>query len=354
MKFVFRHIALSPGKKVFAMLLLTLIAVAGAFAQTNSASGPVAPAKVSAKVDSTTMTLGQRTTLHIEILKNGHEGALLDLPARMPSSRDSILSINGIEVRNIQVDSADLGNGRIRLNYEVLLQPFNVGPAAVPPMHYVIGTDTFTSEMVAMKIEPPVMPAEMVDSLRINAFRPPLSVGSKWYDWIPETWPYWVGGFLLLCLIGAGIAFFIIYKKTGKIPFVPKKRIPPYVLAKRRLEELRKKRLAENGNLKAYYTDLTDILRQYLGGRFKIYALEMTSSQIIDAVEKNEETRPFADSFKSLFRVADFVKFAKQLATTDDNIRSFKTVAEFVEATRPVEEEIPQKNKKGSPKKAEK
>ena len=333
------------------LLVLTFLSVQNTFAQTSTA--PVAPAKVSAKVDSTTMTLGQRTTLHIEILKNGHEGSLIDLPARMPISKDSILSINGIEVRNISVDSADLGNGRIRLNYDVLLQPFNVGPAAIPPLKYVIGTDTFTSEMVAMKIEPPVMPAEMVDSLRINAFRPPLSVGSKWYDWIPESWPYWVGGFLLLCLIGAAIAFYMIYRKTGKIPFVPKKRIPPYVLAKRRLEELRKKRLAENGNLKAYYTDLTDILRQYLGGRFKIYALEMTSSQIIDAVEKNDETRPYADSFKSLFKVADFVKFAKQLATTDDNIRSFKTVADFVEATRPVEEETPQKNKKGSRKKTD-
>ncbi|MDE6396152.1 MAG: cell wall anchor protein, partial [Muribaculaceae bacterium] len=151
--------------------------------------------------------------------------------------------------------------------------------------------------------------------------------------------------------LGAAVAFYLIYKKTGKIPFVPKKRIPPYVLAKRRLEELRKKRLAENGNLKAYYTDLTDILRQYLGGRFKIYALEMTSSQIIEAVEKNEETRPFADSFRALFKVADFVKFAKQMATTDDNIRSFKTVSEFVEATRPVEEETPQNTKKGASKK---
>lgn len=325
--------------KVSACLIAVFFAASGAFAAPDDIpAAVVAPAKISAKVDSTTMTMGQRTTLHVEVLKNSHEGKLLDLPERMPSNPDSILSINGIEIRNIAVDSTDLGNGRIKLNYEVLLQPFKDGPTAIPSLRYVIGTDTFSSELVAMKIEPPVTPAEMVDSLRINDLRAPIPVESRWYDWIPDTWYYWLGGALLLALLVAAAILFYIYKKTGKIPFVPKKRVPPYVLATRRLEELRKKKLAESGNLKGYYTELTEILRQYLGGRFKIYALEMTSSQIVEAVSENPETRPFTDSIKALFSVADFVKFAKQGATTDDNIRSFKTVADFVEATKPVEE----------------
>lgn len=314
-------------------------------AQSADGEQVVAPAKVTAKVDSTTMTLGQRTTLHVEVLKNTHRGYMLDIPDRLPANPDSILSINGIEVRRIEIDSVDLGNGRVQLNYEVLLQPFDEGAQSIPPLRYVIDRDTFTSEMVPMKIEPPIIPDEMVDSLRINEFRPPLSIGSRWYDWIPESWPYWLGGALLLCLIIAAITLYIGYRRTGKIPFVAKKRIPPYVLATRRLAELKRKRMAENGNIRGYYTELTDILRQYLGGRFHIYALEMTSSQIIEAMEANNNTRPYVPAMTDMFRIADFVKFAKQPATTDDNIRAFKTVSEFVEQTKPVDEDVADKTK---------
>ena len=140
-------------------------------------------------------------------------------------------------------------------------------------------------------------------------------------------------------LLAAAIVIVILYKKNGPGLLPTKKRIPPYVLATRRLDELRRKRLHEQGQYKEFYTELTDILRQYLGGRFRIFALEMTSTQILEALKENPETAPFANELKPMFAIADFVKFAKQDSTPDENIRSFNVVEKFIHSTRPNEEE---------------
>ena len=307
-------------------------------AQNTSNRAPVAPVKITASIDTSTITMGERATLHIEVVKNGHVGDILGPFQDADAEKGTPANIAGIEVRQINVDSADLGNNRIQVTYDILLQPFDPADYAIPAFRYALNGDTLRSNVVALKVLEPEIPQEMRDSLFINPLRPPMSIKAEWYDWVPDWfttyWYYWLGG---LILIAIAVAIFILYKKNGKGLLPGRKVIPPYELAVRRLGELKRKRLHEMGNDKAYYTELTEILRQYLGGRFKIYALEMTSSQILAELIANPETAPYANELKPMFTVADFVKFAKQTATTDQNIRSFNAVENFVHDTKPVE-----------------
>lgn len=335
--------------KIFTVLLIVLTFGTFIFyssAQNTATPAVVAPIKITSSIDSASITMGERTTLHVEILKNGHEGAIL-VPVQEGKDEKSVNSIAGIEIRQIDVDSTDLGNNRIQVNYDILLQPFEPEAYTIPPFKYAIDGDTFTSNPVALKVLEPEMPEVMRDSLYINPLRPPMELEAEWYDWIPEWlsdyWYWWLAGLLVLLLLAT---ILILYKKNGKGLLPSRKIVPPYQLAMRRLNELKRKRLHEKGHNKAYYTELTDILRQYLGGRFKIYALEMTSSQILDELERNPETAPFADELRPMFRIADFVKFAKQESTTDENIRSFNAVENFVNDTRPVEQETKPKASK--------
>ncbi len=310
-----------------------------------TAQTPVAPVKVSAAIDSATITMGERTTMHVEVVKNGHVGTIVaPIEQKKGEGEDERVTLGGIEVRQLAVDSTDLGNNRIQVVYDILLQPFEPKDYTIPAFKYALDGDTFSSNVVALKVLEPEMPQEMRDSLMINPFRPPMSIKGEWYDWVPATWYWWVSGLVVLAL---AVAIFLLYKKNGKTLLPVKKRIPPYELATRRLDELKRKRLHEQGHNKAYYTELTDILRQYLGGRFHIYALEMTSTQILHELKANPETAPFAAELKPMFEVADFVKFAKQTSTPDENIRSFNAVNKFVHETRPVEkDETNDKNKK--------
>ena len=126
-----------------------------------------------------------------------------------------------------------------------------------------------------------------------------------------------------------------------------KKVVPPYEQAIINLEKLRNSNLIERGHIKEYYTRLIDILREYLMGRYTIYAMEMTSSQILDAIKQHPEASQAKSDLRQLFRVADFVKFAKVLPPQDDNIRSFNVVKQFVEETRPaIPEEISETDNK--------
>lgn len=333
---------------IFHLLCALILAGSGlcAFAQKNASGAPVAPVKITATIDSATITMGERTTLRVEVVKNGHVGSIL-IPAKMADEeKGTNASIAGIEIRQIAVDSTDLGNNRIQVKYDILLQPFQPNDYAIPPFKYALNGDTITSKVVALKVLEPEIPQEMLDSLIINPLRPPMSIKAEWYDWVPnwfsDYWYWWLAGLLL---IGAAVTVAILYKKNGRSLLPMRRAIPPYVLATRRLDELKRKRLHEQGHNKAYYTELTDILRQYLGGRFHIYALEMTSSQILEAMSENPETAPFAQELKPMFTIADFVKFAKQNSTTDENIRSFNAVEKFVHETKPEEQE-PNKNKK--------
>lgn len=333
--------------KIYRTLIPAFLAVLSLTLHAQDGSGrkqAVAPVNISATIDTTTVTMGERTTLRYEVVKNGHEGNILLAIDKKEGQENGNPTISGIEIRQVEIDSTELGNNRIQVNYNILLQPFDVNDYALPPVKFALDNDTFTSNVVALKVLEPEIPQEMRDSLYINPLRPPMSIKAEWYDWVPnwfsDYWYFWVIGLVLIAL---AVTIAILYKKNGRTLLPSRKVVPPYELAMRRLSELKRKRLHELGNDKAYYTELTDILRQYLGGRFKIYALEMTSSQIMDELKKNPETAPFAADLKPMFTVADFVKFAKQTSTPDENIRSYNSVEKFVNETRPVETNEPSK-----------
>ena len=76
----------------------------------------------------------------------------------------------------------------------------------------------------------------------------------------------------------------------------------------------------------------------YIDRRFHINAVEMTSSQIIDTLKKNDETRAVNEQLEMILEVADIVKFANARPLADDNEVAYQRAVNFVEATRPIEE----------------
>lgn len=63
----------------------------------------------------------------------------------------------------------------------------------------------------------------------------------------------------------------------------------------------------------------------------------MTSTQIIESLKQNPETKLVNDQLSEILAMADFVKFAGQRPLADDNERSMARAENFVEATKPVE-----------------
>ena len=217
----------------------------------------------------------------------------------------------------------------------LIIQSFDSGVYTIPPFLMVSGLDTLRTEPITLKVNP-VDVSQMDD---INPIAPAMDFESKWYDFLPD-WltDYWQWILAGLLIIAAGICGYLIMTRKVEVPLLPKKKpVPPYELAMQRLENLREQNLWQNGQEKEYYTRLTDILRDYLQGRFGINAMEMTSQQITRVLNENETTRMPNARMKRILEIADFVKFAKVRPLPDDNHRALAEAVRFVEETKPVE-----------------
>lgn len=151
--------------------------------------------------------------------------------------------------------------------------------------------------------------------------------------------PYILGALFLLILM---VLFLYFRKKRNQgesiLGVFSKPPVPPHIRALEDLETLRKKKLWQEGKVKAYHSELNEILRTYLEGRFHIQALEMVSTEILDALDALPTLSSHTASLKDAMELADLVKFAKHLPLPDENEKCFREVREFVSATRPLSE----------------
>lgn len=161
-----------------------------------------------------------------------------------------------------------------------------------------------------------------------------------------------IGSSLLLALL---ILLLIRYlRKRGKRLsdlFKSAPPVPAHIVALKALKELHDKELWQNDQHKLYYSELSDILRSYIAGRFGIGAMEMTTDEIVGALREVEMEQKSKMELLSVLRDADLVKFAKEVPVAEENIGAYDKALHFVESTKPVEEvkvleDKPTKNKR--------
>lgn len=312
---------------------LTIALFASAFAFQASA----APAKVTASIDSTVVEMGSRATITLDVADAAKNGTLIDLPEAGMSTDDGSIDF-------IKVDADTFPGG---YQYKILIQAFEPATVTFPPFRYVVGNDTAESDFLTLK----VLPVELDSLETINPMASIVNPPRRWYDYIPE-WLLWA--LLGIAVVAAGIALYLIYKKNGTLIIHRTKPVNPYEAAMAELSRLRENKLAESGRDKEYYTRLVDILRVYLERRFQINAMEMSSTQILQSLRQNPETRDNQPRIKQILEIADFVKFANVRPMPDDNIKAFNNVVQFVEDTKPAPEPEEDENAKNSKNKKEK
>lgn len=109
------------------------------------------------------------------------------------------------------------------------------------------------------------------------------------------------------------------------------------------LDELRQRRLWQQGKQKEYHTELTDAVRRFIEEATGIRATELTSDETIEAVKYstwNIDCTPLQD----IFATADLVKFAKSEPQPHEHERSMDEAVRFVQQmwqeAKPKEEEV--------------
>ncbi|MDE6715055.1 MAG: cell wall anchor protein, partial [Muribaculaceae bacterium] len=236
-----------------------------------------------ASIDSLVILMGKQTVLHYQIIQDkGTDGiVVIDDP--------HILAPH-VEIAKIKDnDTTDLGNDREEIHKSLIIQAFDSGIWEIPAAKYVIGKDTIFSNELALK----VIPVDVDSLATIHGFKEVQGVPFNPFDFIPDfIYYYWNYILLVILLIIAACCYYISRRKGEEVMAqaeVPL--LPPYEEAIDALGTLKAAKLWQAGQDKEYYTRLTDILRRYIDRRFGINAVEMTTTQIIDTLKRNEETR---------------------------------------------------------------
>ena len=128
-----------------------------------------------------------------------------------------------------------------------------------------------------------------VDTLQQKMF-PIKSIQSE--PWVFDDFkPYLIWVVLGILLIAALIIYLRTRKKKESLEKVVIPTIPAFEEAIAKLKELDEKLLWQNNRIKEYYTELTEILQNYLGKDIEIPTQELTSSEIIELVKTQNKIR---------------------------------------------------------------
>jgi hypothetical protein len=154
---------------------------------------------------------------------------------------------------------------------------------------------------------------------------------------VPLPSPWWWVAALLVMAAGAAVAAWYLWRRR-EMEAVPLGPPPtPYEIAVQELQQLLADQLMERGELDAFYTRLSDIVRRYLEGRFHLRAPERTTEEFLYEVARdNSLIQEHKDLLGRFLQECDLVKFARFRPGLEDMKRAFEAAQQFIEDTRPV------------------
>jgi hypothetical protein len=109
---------------------------------------------------------------------------------------------------------------------------------------------------------------------------------------------------------------------------------PAEDVALEKLDVIREQKIWQQGRLKEYHTELTDVIREYISRRFAVSSVEQTSDETLRALRPLlSDQKELFDQLRKMLTLADLVKFAKWTTTPDENEQSLRSAYSFVKET---------------------
>ena len=188
------------------------------------------------------------------------------------------------------------------------LTQFDSGRYVIPKLPISINGQLFFSDslkVVVNDVKVDTLKQKMFDLKPIAAAEQPIG------NW----WKYLLALIVLAITSFFGYKSYIKYKNRPKVEEIIYK--SPIEKATSLLTLLEQKELWQNGQIKSYYSELTDIVRNYIEEEIQIPAMESTTSELILSLKKvanQKKMKLSAETLSNLEKVlkqADLVKFAK-------------------------------------------
>ena len=274
------------------------------------------------KLDRTTIKIGEPIKYQAKI--DYKEGDKIIFPS-FTDSLNYHITILDQKLDTVKTD----GKSEIVQHFE--LTGFDAGKFNIPSIKIQKNGKDFSTKEIEIDIQDVA-----VDTTK-NAIFPIKPVMEEQYS-LGDYWnKYWLYGIIALVLFIIGIILVVLYiRSKSKISGNSYK--TPYDEAKASLKALDAKKYLKKGEQKEYYTQLSFILRKYLGRVYHFSALEILSDELVMYISSKEDILPEDNQkLKEFLFDADLVKFAKQEFDQPKNELNRKWVEEFIDRVKPLE-----------------
>lgn len=289
----------------------------------------VAAQKVEVKSDTNAILIGEQVKLDLNYELPMNQLALF------PVFKDTITSYLEI-VSSSPIDTIiDQDKGTQSLRQQLIITSFDTGYHIIPPLPFGLMSKGDTTYQV-FQSEPLLLNVFTVEVDTTKDIKPIARPMGEPYT-LGEILP-WISLAFALGLIIFALFYFIKLKKKNKPLFKKKEKpaLPAHEQALLDLEKLRLKKLWQQGLLKEYHTELIDIIRDYIEGRYGIQAVEMVSFEIIQSLKQESINQQAMEKLQSSLELADLVKFAKSGASALENDTSLNHCMDFVNETKQI------------------
>jgi hypothetical protein len=284
------------------------------------AAGPaLAQISARARIDSTEFFVGDPITVHVDL--HHPEGTVLRRAEFDTSSGFVVL-----QAHPFGTPGPTLTRG------EYVVARYDSVQTVIPPVTvwYSLPGDTATRTVSTNQLVVTVRTVQVDTSQQFKDLKPPLAVPISWLEVA-----IYAGSVLLLAVLG-WLAYRFWKKRQARRSgeeYHPPAR-PAHVIALEELATLKEKQLWQQGKIKEYYSELTEILRRYFEHRYAHPALEETTDEILSGLQKLRFPSDMLVRIETLLRRADLAKFAKQRPAVTEHEDSMAAVYDVVDRTK--------------------
>lgn len=264
-------------------------------------------------------------------LKGVEKGTILNPPIILDTLMDRIIVVSPFQLEKTAVRSQGAGYPDLE-DYKggLVITTFDEGTYHLPALTLqsisslgVVDTLVFSPQILEVK----TMPIDTATFKPHDLKRPIIGYPKTFKEVAPLIF-----GSIIIAIIIALIIWLIIRYSRRKVEKVIK-RDPPHIVALRDLEKYRGNELWTAEKQKVFYSGITDILRVYISDRYGISAMEMTTSEIFREIKEYDIPNELLEELKDLFERADYVKFAKFIASDQDNAAALPLAIRYVTTT---------------------
>ncbi len=281
------------------------------------------------------LTVGDQITLRLEIRHPTDSRVVLP---QLEEQWDGFIVVDQTPPETI-----DRGDGTATTGKDIVVALFQPGEYETPSIVVTHRKPDGAVEELAAPIIPIRITSVITEGSELRDLKPQAELEE------PIIWPLILAGVLAALLLTgllAALGLWLYRRRQARpvpafvpVPFADTR--PPEIIAHAELDRIEALNLPARHQIKEHYSLVAACLRRYIEGRYRIPALEQTTTELRDAFRKSDAPTQDVNALMSVMTESDWVKFARYIPLPGEVHGLIDRARTVIDTTTPEPEPVP-------------